>query len=288
MDANINIEVQDSVVTEAVSESSLETDINTVTVPTKAALKKTVMETPATKSLKTGSELQTIVQEQQQNQANTTQSVGGHVSSGLEIVTLDGAVEESDRQVRDPAGERLQSDDELPGSLHQIEDRLKQQREIDKGLGNQDNTVERKGDWVNEEETEPNNLGLECSAVITTEVKDAFSSSIIITLVSPAKVCSVSYDSEHECQQQKAGDDLLEAHDLSAQHTGMYHKQNMDTPMLQKEVPSTVDSDIWRDSKNNKHQHDSDQDVDQMVPTNCQTTTALLVSIPVPLHCCFL
>lgn len=285
MDANINIEVQDSVVTEAVSELRLETDINTVTLRTKAAFEKTVIETSATKSLKTGAELQTTVQDQ----ATRTQSVEDHVSSGQEVFTLEGGAEESDRQVTDPAGVMLQNDNELPCSLYQNgnEDRLKQQRETDKAkeLCNQDNTVESKGDWLNLEETEPN-LGLECSTVLTPEVKDAFSSSNIITSMSSAKACSVCHDSEHQCQLQKAGDNSLEAHDLSADHTGMDHKQNMDTPMLQKEVPSTVDSEIWRDSENNKCLHDSDQYLDQMVPTNCQTTIAILVSMP--LHCCLL
>lgn len=304
MDANIDNEItdssnQDGVVTKAASEPSLETAIKTATVPTKAALKKISTGKPATKRLKASSESQTMaiatLQQQRKNEATTTQSVKGHVSSAQESATLEGALEECDRQVGDPAGETLQNhiNFELSCSLHQNENenRLKQQRETDNEPCNQNYTMTSKGECVREEAAEPQNPGIECSAVTTPEVNVVVLFKNVVTSInkevkklSPPKVCSVSYDSEEECQQQKAGDGSLEAHELLAEHTGMNQKSNMDIPTLKKEVPSTVNSDICgSDNENCIRQHDSDQDLDQMVPTNCETITVVLVSTP--LHC---
>ena len=295
MDANIDNEAtyssnQDDV-TEAASEPSMETVIKTFTVPTKAELKKIATGKSVTKRSKAGSGSQTATvaamkqqqqQQQQQNQATATQSVEGHVSSAQE----EGTSGECGRQVRDPSGETLQNytNFELPYGLHQNENdnRLKHQRKTDNKLCNQSFIVISKGECVRDEEADPKDLAIECSAIITTpEVKDVALISNAITPIneevqclainkelSLPEVCSMSYDSEEEYQQQKAG--------LLAEHTGM--ESNMDTPVLQKEVPSTVNCDIYGDNENDICQHDSDQGLDQMVPTNCEATTVVLVS----------
>ncbi|XP_078381181.1 uncharacterized protein LOC144663943 isoform X2 [Oculina patagonica] len=284
MDANIDNEItdssnQDGVVTEVASEPSLETD----TVPTKSA----------TKHLKASSESQTMaittLQQQQENEATTTQSVEGHdVSSAQETATMEGTLAECNRQVQDPVGELLQNhiNFELSQcSLYQNENdnRLKQQRETNNEPCSQNFTITSIDECVCEEAAEPQNPGIECSAVTTPEVNVAVLFKNVMTSIkkevkklSPPKVCCECLDSEEECQEQKAGDDLVEAHDLIAEHTGMDHKSNMDTPVLQKEAPNTVDSDICcSDNENYRRPNDSDQDLDQMVPTNCETTTVV-------------
>lgn len=299
MDANIDNEItdssnQDGAVTEVASKPSLETD----TVPTKAALKKIATGKSATKHLKASSESQTMaittVQRQQENEATTTQSVEGHdVSSAQETATMKGTLAECNRQVQNPVGETLQNhiNFELSQcSLHQNENdnRLKQQRETNNEPCSQNFTITSIDECVCEEAAEPQNPGIECSAVTTPEVNVAVLFKNVMTSIkkevkklSPPKVCCECLDSEEECQERKAGDDLVEAHDLIAEHTGMDHKSNMDTPVLQKEAPNTVDSDICcSDNENYRRPNDSDQDLDQMVPTNCETTTVVFVSIP--------
>lgn len=231
----------------------------------------------------------TTLQQQQQNQATTIQSVEGHVHSTQETATSEGAVEKYNTGIIDYKGE-------LPYSLHQNENenRVRQQgnSETDNEPDNQNYTVVSKGECANHRDAEPKNLGIECSPITTPEVKDAVSFNNVITSIneevhalstspiptnkdlSLKDICSANRVSEKEHHQQRASDDLLK----SDGHAGMVHKPNMDTPMLEKELSSTVDSGICGENVNNMCQIDSNQDLDQMVPDNCETTTVMLVS----------
>ena len=242
-------------------------------------------------------------QKQQQNQAITNKqqniSIEGHVYSTQETVISEGAFEKYGTGINNHAGETLENDNkgDLPYSLHQNENKttVKQRgnSEIDNESDSQNHTITSKGEiCANDSDAEPKNLATEGSPIINLEVKDAVSlnntippvnEEVHVLSTSPipidkdlrsTDICCGNHVSEKEHHQQRASDDLLK----SNEHTGMVHKTNMNTPMLENEVSSAAVSGNCGENANNICQMDIDQDLDQMVPNNCETTTAVLVS----------
>lgn len=249
------------------------------------------------------SESQTTTLQQQQNQATTNKrqhtSVEGHVHSTQETATSEDAFEKYDTGINNHADETLENDNngDLPYNPHQNESKttVKQQgnSETDNEPDSQNHTVTSKGEMcANDNDAEPNNLATEGSPITNLEVKDAVSLNNAITSgneevhafsVSPipmdkdlssTDICCGNHVSEKEHHQQRASDDFLKSNEL----TGTVHMPNMDTPLIENEVYSTVESRNCGENSNNMCQIDSDQDLDQMVPNNCETTPVMLVS----------
>ena len=251
-----------------------------------------------------GSESKTTTLKQQQNQATTNKqqhtTVEAHAHSTQETATSEGALKKCDSRINH-GDETLENDNKgkLPCSPHQNENKNRVMHQensaTDNEPGSQNYTVTSRGEIsANDSDAEPKNLGIEGSPITTLEVNHAVSFNNAISSVneelrtlstSPiptnkdlnsTDICSANHVSEKEHHQHRAIDDLFK----SDGQTKMANtcKSNMDTPMLEKEVSSTVDSGNCGENANNMCQIDIEQDLDQMVPDNCETTTVMLVS----------
>jgi len=255
-----------------------------------------------------GSKSQTTLKQEQQNQATTNKqqqqkSDEGHVHSTQKTPTSEDAIKKYDLRINNHAEETLENDikGELPYRPYQNENkiRVKQQgnfeteNEPTTHCSSQNYTVTSRGEiGANDRDAEPKNLGLEGLPITNLDPKDAVSFNNTIVSVneelctlstSPTPIdkdlnstdiCSANYVSEKQHHQQTANHNLFK----SDEHTTMIHNSNMDTPLLENKVSKTLDSGNCGENANNMCQIDIDQDLDQMVPCNCETTTVMLVS----------
>lgn len=293
---------------DVISEEALKPNIETALKPVilaTAALKKIVTGKTTSKNEKkckavASSEPETLQQQQKQAATNKQQhtSAEGHVHSTQETATSEGTLKENDTGINH-ADETLENDTkgDLPYSPHQNETKstVKQQRnsETEYESDKHNYTVTSKGEiCANDSDAESKNLATGSSPITNLEVKDVVSLNNAITSVneeahalsttpipvdkdpSSTDICCGYHVSEKEYQQQGASYDLLK----SNEDTGMVLRPNINTPMLENEVSSTVVSGNCREDANNMCQMDFDQGLDQMVPNNCETTTGMLVS----------
>ena len=312
----MDIEVTDgSKEIDVISEDILKPITETAAKPvilTKAALETIVTGKTAFKSVKkckavACSESQTTTS-QEQDQATTNKqqhtSVEGHVHSTQETATSEGAFKKLG--TGNHADETLENDNkgDLPSSPHQNENKTtgKQQgnseTDCDNEPDSQNYTVTSKGEICdNDSDAEPKNLETEGSPITNLKEKDAVSLGNAITSVNEevhalgtlpipidkdlrsTNICCGNHVllSEKEHHQQRACDVSFKSDEFT-RVTGMVHKPNMDTPLIEYEISSTVESAICGENSNNMCQIDSDKDLDQMVPNNCETTPVMLVS----------
>ena len=275
---------------------------------TKAALKKVAAGKTASKSMKkckamASSESQTTLQKQQ-NQVKTNKqqhtSAEGHVHSTQENATSEGTFKKYDTGINH-TDETLENDrkGDLSSSPHQNENKstVNCSKEIQKlheyESDSQNYTVTSNGEiCANDRNAESKNLVMEGSPMNNLEVKDVVSLNNAITSVkeevhalsttlipmdkdlSSTDICCGNHVSK-DLHQQRTSNYLLK----SNEHTGMVLKPNINTPMLENELPTTVASGDCEENENNMCQIVIDQDLaDQMVPNNCETTTVMLVS----------
>lgn len=252
-----------------------------------------------------GSKSQTTLKQEQQNQATTNKqqqqkSDEDHVHSTQKTATSEDALTKYDLRINNHAEETLENDNkgELPSRPYQNENknRVKQQGNFEtenEPTSSQNYTVTSRSEiCANDRDTEPKKLGQEGLPITNLEPKDAVSFNNTIASVneelctlntsptpidkdlSSTDVCSANYVSEKQHHQQTANHNLFK----SDEHTKMIHKSDMDTPLLENKVSYTLDSGNCGENANNMCQIDIDQDLDQMVPCNCETTTVMLVS----------
>ena len=299
----------------ALSEAELKPSIGTAVEPatilTKTALKKTFTGKTTSKSVKkckvvAGSKSQTTLKQEQQNQATTNKqqqqqkSDEGHVHSTQKTAKSEDALKKYDLRISNHAEETLENDNkgELPYRPYQNENknRVKQQGNYEtenEPTSSENYTVTSRGEiGANDRDGEPKNLGLESLPITNLDPNDAVSFNNTIASVnaelctlstsptpidkdlSLTDICSANYVSEKQHHQQTANHNLFK----SDGHTTMIHKSNIDTPLLENKVSNTLDSGNCGENANNMCQIDIDQDLDQMVPCNCETTTVMLVS----------
>lgn len=243
-------------------------------------------------------------QQQQQNQATTNKqqhtSAEGHVHSTQETAASEGVFKKYDTGINH-ADETLENDNkgDLPCSPHQNENKttMRQQgnSETEYEYDSHNYTVTSKGEiCANDSNAESKNLATECSLMNNPEVKNVPIVSLNNAIksekeevhalsttpipmnkdLSSTDICCGNHVSEKDLHPQRTSNDLLK----SNEHTGMVLKPNINKPMLENEVPSTVVSGNYEENATNMCQMDIDQDLDQMVPDNCETTTVMLVS----------
>ena len=255
------------------------------------------------------SESQTTTLQQQQDQSTSTKqqhtSVEGHVHSTQETATLEGALKKYGTGINNHADETVENDNkgDLPYSpcQNEIKTTANQQgnseTDHDSEPDSQNYTVTSKGICDTDSDAELKNLETEGSPITNLKEKDAVSRNNAITSineevhdlsttpipmdkdVSSTDICCGNHVllSEKEHHQQRACDVSLKSDECTTV-TRMVHKPNMDTPVTENEMPSTVESGNCGESSSNMCQIDSDQDLDQMVPNNCETTPVMLVS----------
>ena len=241
------------------------------------------------------SESETLQQQRKQAATNKQQhtSAEGHVHSTQETTTSEGTLKENDTGINH-ADETLENDTQgdLSYSPPQNETKSTAKQQQNSGTEYESDShnyaVTSKGEIC----AESKNLATEGSPITNPEVKDVVSLNNAITSVneevhdlsttpipmeknlSSTDICCGNHVSEKEYHKQGASDDLLKSHE----GTGMVLKPNINTPMLENEVSSTVVSENCGEDANNTCQMDFDQDLDQMVPNNCEITTVMLVS----------